>query len=200
MTEKEYKRYAANTAKTRKKPGEVWSGFTWADYANACDYLLAAQRMLRLEHWKIEIAERSLNEDKGEAARIFPTYGTHYAVLSFSEIWNEFPEAKKRKTIAHELAHLIVERAWNLAFEISKEYLAPAIHGVYALAIKEAIETAIDDIAENFATMLDDYPEPAPEPDDDRSDHHDKPAKRAIVRRSAKRRAGNRKRRKGSGG
>jgi hypothetical protein len=200
MTDREYKRYAANTAKTRKMAGEVWSGFTWVDYANACDYLLAAQRMLRLEHWKIEIDERNLNEDKGDAARIFPTYGTHYAVLSLSEIWNEFTEAKKRKTIAHELVHLIVNRAWHLALEKADEFLNPQAYAVYVASLKEAFETAIDDIAENFATMLDDYPEPAPEPDDDRSNHHDKPTKRASVRRSAKRRAGNRKRRKGSGG
>jgi hypothetical protein len=159
MTDKDYKKSIQALDKKGKTPGRVFEGFSWRDWAELGKYILKCQRELNLEYWDIEFSHLPIPDEKS-AARMEITWGTNHAFFSISSDWVDFPEPKRCYTIAHELAHLHLERVWQFAIDEAKAYMNPAQFSTYQRILEQTLEEALFQVGKAYAIILDDCPEP----------------------------------------
>jgi hypothetical protein len=112
--------------------------------------------LLGLDGWVITVAEEPAPDE--HLADIAPVYGQRYAVLRVGADWGTWEDTLLHSTIVHELLHLHVEHASQVAEDTAaaaKKSSGPVVRA----AVNLALEYAVDGIAVAITPHL-----PAPPP------------------------------------
>lgn len=100
--------------------------------------------LLHLANWVIDISDEPPADDC--MADIAPVYGQRVAVLRIDPQWPTWDAATLHATVVHELLHLHVEHAAQVA-EDAAAAVAGAAGPVVRAAVNLALEYAVDGIA-----------------------------------------------------
>jgi hypothetical protein len=113
--------------------------------------------LLDLDGWVITVADEPAPEE--HLADIGPVYGQRYAVLRVGADWGTWEDTLLHSTIVHELLHLHVEHASQVAEDTAtavKKTAGPVVRA----AVNLALEYAVDAVAVAITPHL---PPPPPQ-------------------------------------
>jgi len=116
-------------------------------------YVSSLLPAMNLAQWSVRIQVDPLEEDSGAVARIIPAFGQHRATLILCYGFTDMSLADQRRYLVHELTHLHLQRVYR-AFTAVQQVASPGEFAIMDTAIKEAIETATDDLASAWSESL----------------------------------------------
>ena len=125
------------------------------DWDGIAQYLAYLCRELRLTHWTIHLSQHPTK--KRHAGSIAPVYGRKHATLFLSRFWPRYDAYEQKHTLIHELLHLYFFDTQSAVGRLEQTLDPCAFHLVWE-SHTEALEFAVDALADVLAARLDDPP------------------------------------------
>lgn len=154
--------HVENIARIRgwaEKSGDLWQGMSWKQFAILAEYVYRCQLELDLEHWELEIKWSPCDEDNHATMEMIRRHWK--ANLRVCREWNTtLTERERRKSIAHELVHLILEPTWQHTVLNFEGILGHEEYELYRKGAEDHLEYAIDRLATIICRLLPEYPDP----------------------------------------
>jgi hypothetical protein len=142
--------------KRAAKNETAWTGMHFREIAACYRYILAAQKILLMEHWLVTMAKVPAPPDY--IARMQRANSQHHGTCELGEDWTKIDAGEKRETIAHELLHLLTSQQDALAMDDVKPHLGTVAYRMHSDAYRRAMEFAHDHISRLVANLLPPYP------------------------------------------
>ncbi len=115
------------------------------------EYIRHLADLCGLRDWTITLAAQPT--DAGNNGQVACTYGRKQATIQLAHDWPDKDPEEVRHTVTHELLHCHLDPV-SRVLENVETNLGEAVYGVVRCAHRDAIEWAVDGIADAVAPLL----------------------------------------------
>ena len=120
---------------------------------------------LGLRDWSFDVRrsdeEQSRHPGEQVIATCHPYYGRKVAEITLHPLFFELAPDRQRHALIHEMVHCHLAAVQNQVEEDLKEHFSDSAYSVFFDSFRRNLEYAIDGIAETFAELATQIPEPS---------------------------------------